>query len=166
MADMDSVFSVGPVLEESVSQVTATNSVDLGTRVIYKGEEYVYCYNAGGATIATGNGVKLATGASGYSVAATSLTDVANPCVGVCNLSEADAADYLWVMVKGFRNVVMVSATTADYVPIALGAAGKFVQHAPLTDAAHAGTYNVAAFAIGANTGAGGTVYARVNTGF
>jgi hypothetical protein len=166
MADMDNVYSVSPVLEESVSQVTATNSVDLGTRVQWRGEEYVYCYNAGGATIATGNGVKFVTGASGDSVAATSLTDVANPCVGVCHQTEADSADYFWVMTRGFRNVVMVSATTADYVPIALGAGGKFVQHSPLTDAAHVGTYNVAGYAINADTAAAGSVYALINTGF
>jgi len=159
MADMDRVYSVGPVLDEPVTNVTATASVDLGTRVVYKGEEYVYCYNAG-ATIATGNGVKLVTGASGYSVAATSLTDVVNPCVGVCNLTECPTGSYLWVMKEGFRNVVMVSATTADYIGIALGVDGKFIAAAGGTGTV--GTGAVVGYALNANTGAGGTVYARI----
>jgi hypothetical protein len=166
MADMDQVFGGGPFIEESASQVTATNSVDLGSRRLYKGEEFVYCYNAGGATMAVGKGVKFVTGASGYSVAATSLTDVANPCVGVVKHTEFDTADYGWVMVRGFTEVAMVSATTADYVPIALGAAGEFIQSSPLTDAASVGTFAVAGYAISANTGAGGDVKAFIKTGY
>jgi hypothetical protein len=166
MADMDNVFSADPVLDESVSNVTLTNSVDLGTRVQYKGEEYVYCYNAGGATISTGNGIKFVTGASGYSVAATSLTDVANPCVGVCHQAEVTAAGYFWGMVRGFREVVMVSATTADYVPIALGAAGKFIQVAAITGLVDGGTQAACGYAVSANTGAGGDVKAFIRTGW
>lgn len=163
---MDSVFSVDPVLAESVSNVTQTGNVALGTRTVYKGEEYIYCYNAGGAAIAPGNGVKLVTGASGYSVAATSLTDVANPCVGVCHNESFAAGDYGFIMSRGFRSVVMVSATTADYLPIALGAAGKFVSASPLTDAAAVGTNAVVGYAINADTGAAGSVYAAIKTGF
>ena len=83
MAEMQ-FGSVGPVMftEGGVSQVSASTAApkaSIGDRVIHKGEEYVLCYNAGGASITQGNGVKFITGASGYSVANTSVTDVFNP---------------------------------------------------------------------------------------
>lgn len=148
----------GPLLDGTVSQVTATNSVSLGERALYKGEDYVYCYNAGGASIAQGNGVKLVTGCSGYSVAATSLTDVANPCVGVAKNVAIPSGEYGWIMQKGFTSVVMVSATTADAQAIALGVDGKFIAGG----GTGVGTGAVAGYALNANTGAGGTVYATI----
>lgn len=153
-------------LEESVTNTTATNSVELGFRAIYKGEEYVYCYNAGSDEISTGNGVRFVTGASGYSVTASGVTDSVNPCVGVCNNATIATGYYGWIMAKGFRNVVMTSATTGSFLPICLGDAGEFVQFAPLTDAVNIGTFVVAGYAMNANTGAGGSVYAAINTGF
>jgi len=154
--------SAGPIQFESVSQVTATPSVDLGTRLWYQGEEYVYCYNSGGGQASKGNGVKFITGASGYSVAATSLTDTFSPCVGVVKHSTMATADYGWVMVRGFASVVMVSATTADYKMIALGVDGKFIEASGTTTM---GTATVVGYVLGANTGAGGTAYAFIKTG-
>ncbi len=151
--------------DETPSAVTATPSVELGSRRVWKGEEYVYCYNAGGAAIATSVnlGVKLITGCSGYSVAATSITDTVNPCVGVVKHAQIGAASYGWVMVKGFATVSVVTALTADYGALALGVDGKFISQ---SDTSVAGTAAVCAYALNANTGAGGSVYAFVKTGF
>lgn len=114
--------------EETVSQVTQTPSVGLGTRVTYKGEEYVYCYNAGAAAVTVGLGVKLVTGASGYSIAATSLANVYSPLVGVVKNTAFASGDYGWVMVRGFATVSFVTSITKDYCPIALGLGGKFIE--------------------------------------
>jgi len=150
---------VAPVVFESVSQVTATPSVELGTRRVVDGEEYVYCYNAGGGQASVNLGVKLITGASGYSIAQTSITDVFNPLVGVVKHSTMAAGDYGWVMVKGFATVKVVSAMTADYRMIALGAAGSFIEASGTTTF---GTATVVGHALSANTGSGGSVYAFI----
>lgn len=152
-------------LEETPSAVTATPSVELGTRRYWKGEEYIYCYNAGGATIQTtvALGVKLVTGASGYSVAATSLTDVVNPCVGVVKHAAIAAGSYGWVMSKGFATVSVVTALTADYEALALGAAGAFIG---VSATSVGGTAAACGYALNANTGAGGSVYGFIKTVF
>lgn len=154
--------SLAPVCEESVSQVTATPSQRLGDRRFHAGEEYIYCYNSGGAAIAKGLGVKFITGASGYSIAGTSITDSFNPCVGVVKHSTMAAGDYGWVMVRGFASVSVVSASTADYKMLALGAAGKFIEASGTTTL---GTAVAVGYALSHNTGAGGTVYAFIRTG-
>ena len=159
MAEMN-VYGVGPVREESVSQTTLTPSVALGDRRVWKGEEYVYAYNAGGAAISTTVGVKFATGASGYSIAATSLTDVFNPLCGVVKHTAFATAEYGWVLVKGFASVKVVTASTADYKMLALGASGSFIEASGTTTL---GTATKVGFALSHNTAAGGLVYAFIN---
>ncbi len=149
--------------DETPSAVTATPSVELGSRRVWKGEEYVYCYNAGGSTLSQKLGAVLITGASGYSVAATSIADTINPCVGVVKHADIAAASYGWVLVKGFSSVTTVSNVTGDYVAFALGAAGKFFEQ-PQTLVG--GTGAVAAYGLNVNTAAAGTAYAFVKTGF
>jgi hypothetical protein len=161
MADIK-FYSVGPVMEEGVSACTQTPSVALGSRRTHLGEEYVYCYNAGGAQASVQLGVKFATGASGYSIAQTSVTDVYNPCVGVVKHATMATADYGWVLVKGFASVKVVSASTADYKMLALGAAGSFIEASGTTTL---GTAVKAGFALSHNTAAGGVVYAFINPG-
>lgn len=153
------LFTEGGVSAQSAS--TAAPKASLGERSVVGGEEYVLCYNAGGATITQGNGVKFITGASGYSVAATSITDTFNPCVGVAKHCDIAAAEYGWIMTKGFASVLMVSASTADYKMIALGAAGKFIEASGTTTL---GTGTVVGYHLSANTAAGGSVYAFIKT--
>lgn len=155
-------YSGDPVMEEGVSQVTATNSVQLGTRVTVLGEEYVYCYNAGGATASQKMVVKVITGASGYSVAATALTDTYAPAVGVVKHADIAAASYGWIMTKGFATVSVISASTFDYLPLALGASGSVINWAA-TGATQGIQIGVA---LNANTGAAGNIYAFINTKF
>lgn len=162
MAEMK-FHSVGPALEEGISQVTQTPSVNIGTRRIYNGEEYVYCYNAGGGTASQKAMVKIITGASGYSVAATALTDALSPAVGVVKHVAMAAGDYGWVMTKGFASVKPTSALTGDYFILACGASGEVVQWAGTgpTQGVQIG------YAIGANCSASvASLYAYINTGF
>lgn len=154
--------SVGPILEEGVSAVTATPSVEVGVRRTYLGEEYVYCFNAGTGTLSQKMVAKLITGASGYSVAATAATDVFSPAVGVVKHADIAASSYGWVMTKGFATVSPISALTADYVILACGASGSVIQWA-----ATGPTQGVAiGYGLGVNTAAAGDLYAYIRTGF
>ncbi len=160
MAEMKH-FSQG-IYEEGVSSTTLTPSIEVGARRYYKGEEYVYCYNAGGASISQGLGVKFVTGASGYSVAASNLTDVFNPLVGVTKNVAMAAAEYGWVMTRGFATVTIVSAFSAgpDFIMLALGAAGKFIEASGTSEIA---TAAVVGYALGTPApDAGGTAYAFI----
>ena len=162
MADMN-FYSAHPILDESVSNVTATNSVDLGVRAYWLGEEYVYCYNAGGADIYPKYGVKLVTGASGYSIANTSLTNVTNYYVGVCKHSTITAGSYGWIMTKGFTKILAMSNITGDYVAVCPSISGQWTD--PTSALSGLGTFFIQAHGITVNTGAGGSFYAFVHTG-
>ena len=155
-----------PIGTESVSATTATNSVEVGFRTIYKAEEYIYVYNAGSQQIIPGNGAMLTTGASGYSVTVSSVVNTVNPMVGVCNHATIATGYYGFIMTKGFRNVVAASAMTGAFINLCLVADGKFNMQYPLTDAVHIGTFAVCGYAVSANTGAGGTVYAKIGRDF
>lgn len=152
------------VLSESVSSVTATPSINLGERVLYQGEEYVYCYNAGGATASVGFAVKPVTACSGYSIAQTFLTDTGAPVVGVVKHADIPAASYGWVMVKGWMNVHFHanSVVTADFVMLGGGADGRLGTCAYGTG----GTMAVAGWGFNVNTASGGTIYACIRTSF
>lgn len=151
--------SVGPVAMEGISAVTATPSQSLGEIRIFNSEAYVYAYNAGGSDAYPKAGMKYVTGASGYSVANTSLSDTFNPLAGVVKHATIPAASYGWILQRGFTSVVVVSASTADYKMIALGIDGKFIEASGTTTA---GTGHCVGFALSHNTGAGGTVYAHI----
>lgn len=119
------------VFYESVSQTTATNSVELGTRRTYAGNEYIYVYNGGGASITSGYGVTVS-GNSGYTVTVSSVTQV-NHFVGVAQYTFATAY-YGWVMSRGFAQVVMGadnSAAVSD--PMRAGTDGKFAVNSVAT---------------------------------
>lgn len=158
------VYGYQSSFEESVSAVTTSPSVELGSRRIHEAEEFVYCYNGGSDQAIAGEGVRILTGASGYSFSQSGVTDVFNPCIGVVKHATITTGAYGWVMTKGFVSVGMVSATTADFLPIALGAAGNFIEAED--EVTTAGTGEPCGMALNANTAAGGTVYAFIKTAF
>lgn len=84
---------------ESVSAVTATNTVDVGTRRYYEGKEYVYVYNNGNSQISVGNGATVSA-LTGMSVTVSSVTSV-SPCVGVCHHATLTTGTYGWLVTKG-----------------------------------------------------------------
>jgi len=157
----------GPGFEESVSAMTLTPSVDLGSRRIWKGEKYVYCYNAGGSSCNVGYGVQLITAASGYSVAATAVTDVPCKVVGAMKHATMVTAAYGWVLTKGFLNVHTANSILA---------AGKIQVggQASITDegiafglASGPTTVPACGFKVSnAATASVGTFYAFISTGF
>lgn len=159
-----SVYGYQNAYEESVSAVTTDPSVNLGSRRVHEGEEFVYCYNAGSDQAIAGEGVRIVTGASGYSFSQSGVTDVYNPCIGVVKHATITTGAYGWVMTKGYQSVEMVSATTADFLQIALGDAGDFIEAEP--EVTTAGTGAPCGLVLNANTGAGGSAYAFIKTDF
>ena len=149
---------------EEISAVTASPSENLGAERLWKGEMYRYCYNAGGGTLSQNHGCKLVTGASGYSVAMTSLTDIFSPCVGVAVHTAIVAGSYGWVMTKGFAIVkTSNSVITADYVALGLAADGGFGQ---LAEGAQIPANQVAGYGLNVDTASAGSMYCFIKTGF
>lgn len=112
-----------PVEFESVSAITLTPSVDLGTVRVVSGEEYVYVYNDSGATLSVGYGCVMS-GNTGFSVTVSSATYFNLP-IGVVKHATFTTLAYGWLLTRGFTNVKM-HANSSGIVgdPIYLGAAG------------------------------------------
>lgn len=114
------------VFFESVSNVTATNSVEVGIERRVGDEYYQYVYNAGNSQINPGNGAILS-GVTGYSVTVSSTTS-ADFLVGVCKHSTLTTGTYGWLMTKGFTSIEMggTSGTVAAGGLVELGDDGQF----------------------------------------
>lgn len=120
-----SVESLGPVCMEGVSAVTATNSVELGTRRTVAGNDYIYVFNKGADTLPVGFGA-IVTASTGYSVILGSVTMV-DFGVGVCRNVDIPTVNYGWLMTRGFGPF---SAGANDSMavgnPLALAVSGTF----------------------------------------
>lgn len=122
------------VVAESVSQVTLTNSVEVGTRRIVAGDEYVYVYNASAssAQISTGYGVVLSA-VSGYSVTVSSTTTT-DFMIGICRHVTIPTAGYGWVLSRGFSSFnAGASDSFAVGNLIAIGVDGAFASKSSAT---------------------------------
>lgn len=104
------------VCNESVSQVTATNSVDLGTRRVDNGNEYVYCYNdmVSAATLGV---FMIASGGSGYSLVRSSAAALDMPVCVVKNVA-VPAANYFWGLVKGQALLSSLAFAVGDMITV------------------------------------------------
>jgi len=118
--------SVGPVRFEPVTNVTATNSTEVGTRCTENGVEYVYVYNDGGSSILSGYGAVLQSGASGMSVTVSSVTS-ADFCVGVA-VNTLTTATYGWLATRGIV-AIEAGTTIASRGNFELGGNGTFDPH-------------------------------------
>jgi hypothetical protein len=96
---------------EPISNVTTANSIELGSRRIHNGNEYVYVYNGGGKDISTGRGA-IVTATSGYTVTVSSASAV-DQFFGVCRYNTITTAAYGWLMTRGFADVVMDTVGSA-----------------------------------------------------
>ncbi len=113
------------ILFEGISNVTATNSVEVGTERKVGDETYRYVYNAGGEQIAPSYGVILSA-VTGYSVTISSVTSV-DFLVGVVKHATLTTATYGWVLTQGFCDIEMEadnSAAAGDL--LVLAADGEF----------------------------------------
>ena len=118
---------IAPIIFESVSQTTATNSVDLGTEVTVDGRKYTYVYNAGNSQISVGYGATVS-GTSGYSVTVSSTTNL-DALVGVCYHATIATGYYGWLLTRG-AGKVKAPASTALVAGDILFAGGDGV-HSP-----------------------------------
>lgn len=131
------------LFEESVSAITATPSVDLGTRRLEDNKEYVYVYN-NGTTAAVGYGL-IQSAMSGYSVTVSAA--LKDRCFGVVQNTDLTTNYYGWAQVKGPANILV----GGDHATAATGE----------------GIYLIANGSFGAvTTGATGSTYAAMEAGY
>ncbi len=105
-------FYSQPSYIESVSATTLSPSVQLGAVRTEDGEEYLYVYNGGGASITAGYGCAVLSGSSGYSVTVTSVA-AADSLVGFCKHATFATLTYGWLLTKGYTAVKNGMADTA-----------------------------------------------------
>lgn len=82
---------------ESVSNVTATNSVELGSIRFHDGEYYEYVYAVGAVNVGYGCAYS---GTSGHSVLATGIVS-GEHAAGFCKHATIPAGSYGWLLKKG-----------------------------------------------------------------
>lgn len=99
------------VFVESVSSVTATNSVEVGITRQVGSDSYRYVYNDGASTLSVSYGCIISLN-SGYSVTVSSTTST-DFLVGVCKNTDIPAGSYGWVLTQGFVDVEMEADNSA-----------------------------------------------------
>lgn len=130
---------ISPILEESVSAATATNSVQLGTRATVDGNDYIYVYNSGNAQISQGQGGFLPS-ASLSAFSGSFVVSVSNAAsqagsrtiVGVAHNATIATNYYGWLCTRGVVYAVPdASAVSANSgVELVPGVDGGFVAYA------------------------------------
>jgi hypothetical protein len=110
---------------ESVSNVTATNSVELGSIRFHDGEYYEYVYAAKELPVGYG---AVKTGTSGHTCIATGSVS-GEYCAGAVKHAAISSGSYGWLLVRGVVDVKNGRAGTAPVVnqTARLGADGAFV---------------------------------------
>lgn len=122
MSDLGNFQGISPISFESVSNVTATPSVQLGTRRVVNGEEYVYFYNNTGSSVTAGMAMTCS-GLSGYSLTRSTTADTD---LVVCFNKHAavPAGSYAWGLVRGLIQAEF-NSTMVTGIPITVGTDGQ-----------------------------------------
>lgn len=121
---------IAPIFFKGLSNVTAVPDVQLGTRRLENGEEYVYCYNNTGSSATQGCLMIASGGVSGFSFTRSSTAAIDIPMVGVKHVT-VPAGEYFWGLVRG--TMYILSATISAGNPIAIGADGVCQSHLAAT---------------------------------
>lgn len=119
-------YGLQSVFEESVSAVTASNSIQLGTERWQDGRLYRYVYNMSTSTATTKHGV-VHSAASAHSVTISSVGG--EGLAGVVYNADIGPTEYGWVVIKG--PVPLTSdgnSAIAAGDRVVLGAAGAFTR--------------------------------------
>ena len=109
-------YGLSQLFEESVSAVTLTNSIALGTRRHSNGCDWLYVYNGNTQEYRPGRAVRLASGSTGYTVdvaAAAQSTVTVNIGLGVVVNATVASSAYFWLLTRGFAQVETLPATSA-----------------------------------------------------
>ena len=151
------VHGVGPIVFESVSNVTATPSVELGTRRLYQGEEYEYVYAS--TTVPVGYGGAY-TGTSGHTVVATGIVS-GEYAAGFCKHATIAGGTYGWLLKKGVVDLKNGRAGTLPVINdlLYMGADGAVVTDVkPVTSAIDHGHIVGKVLSAGASGGTGASL--------
>lgn len=149
------------IYTESVSAVTATNSVSLGSQRIENGKWYTYAYNAAAGTASVSYGV-IASANSGYSFQTGS--NLGDFLAGVVIHNDIPTAKYGWVQTKGPATIQMTTAGLSS--PATLGGGVALADSGQFTGVtATAGTAATGSTALGAKCGVSTTAMAAGASG-
>ena len=149
------------IIPESVSAVTATPSIELGTEKWVGGNKYTYVYNASTSTAAVNYGV-VYSAMSGYSVTVSSVA-MYDRAAGLVVNNDIGVHEYGWVMTKGF-GPCKADTTTVPGLRVYLGDDGVWSNNG--TDGTDTGWTGIfAGVAVGDNADATGTFTAFLNCG-
>jgi hypothetical protein len=121
-------YSDTPVLFGGLSGVTATpgsKDPEIGSRVNYAGNEFLYVYNAATSDVYPGYAVTPLAATAGYSCTVSTTAQIDVP-MGVVKNATLTAGSYGWVQTRGHCKI-HVSAAVAAGAPMQLGANGIFV---------------------------------------
>lgn len=137
MSDLGNFSSVGPVQFGSIdsgapiSHVTSDSlamKAELGARVIYKGEEYVYVHNVMPNTAMAVGELGVISALSGYSL--TNATTLAHdmPLVAVKHAA-IPSAGFGWGLVRGIAEALKIENTAATGVLLGVGSGGVAISY-------------------------------------
>lgn len=108
-------YSNTPILFGGLSGVTATRGSkdpDIGTRIIYAGNDYVYAYNAGNSEAYPGMAMTLIGGATNYSGTISTTAGLDVP-FGVVRHATMPTGTYGWLLTKGIGSAYTSAAIAA-----------------------------------------------------
>jgi hypothetical protein len=132
------MYGIQNLIEESVSQVTATNSVELGAQRYYAGLKYAYVYNKSSSTASVGYAmVRIGANASatcGFSGTVSSTAGDAD-ILGMVYHNDIPARQYGWVVVQGAVPAAYCNSGTSVGISVALDANGAFRSRSATTGA-------------------------------
>ena len=115
--------------EESVTAVTATPSVELGSRRYEAGSDWLYVYNGSTQFLDPYRGCRFLSGTSGYTVDVVSPAVSTLTCgllVGVPVNGTITTGAYGWVMTRGIGSVFNKTSIAIGGSPMYMGASGTF----------------------------------------
>lgn len=132
MSNLGSFSGVGPVQFHSVdgaapiSHVTtdsAAMAAELGARVTFKGEDYVYIHNIQTSTALAVGELCVLSGLSGYSLTNASTAAADMPLVVIKHV-DIPSAGFGWGLVRGIAESLKVASTIATGVLLGVGDTG------------------------------------------
>lgn len=132
MSDLGNFYDGDPILRKGISFVTA-NSVaehrpEVGTRVIYKGEEYVFVHNAMASTELAQGEFAVMSSLSGYSLTKSSVQAADMPIGSVKHVT-FPSGGYGWLLVRGINEVAKVESTLATGQLATIGDDGQLATY-------------------------------------
>jgi len=151
------------IFTESVSAVTATNTVALGTYREEGGKIYKYFYMEQAAY--PGYAVNYTSGGSGYSVTASMVSG--ELIAGFIQNTTATTATYCWVLQQGLAKcntaANSVVAGQANLVVLSSGTVGRFTDYQATSALSAALFANIIGKSIGSGTASGVSILCYIN---